>query len=204
MTHNQSITIHDLPAGTEVDHGITVTIPAEVGGQSQRLSIDFTNNRGTPAPEYGNLEVVKTVTDSAGDTKTDFNFRVELSDTDIDGIYGDMTSVNGTAEFTLKHNERKSAIGLPAGITYKVMETQANQNGYTTMATGSTGTVPANDTAKAKFVNNKSNNLSNPSKTGDNSRTDRWIALMFASLICGAVCFFSIKKNKITAKCNSL
>lgn len=220
LAHNESIQIEDLPKGTKVsvteepiddyhmtvsalngtaiEHGVTVTVPDEVEGQQQRVSIDFTNHRDMSSPELGDLMVEKTVTGSTGDTKKDFNFSVELSDTGINGIYGDMTFVNGVAEFTLKHNESKFATGLPAGTTYKVIETQANQDGYTTTATGNIGTIPTNGTAKAEFVNNKSDNLPDPPKTGDDSHIDMWIALMFSSLICVAVCLFSMKKKKFS------
>jgi uncharacterized repeat protein (TIGR02543 family) len=84
-----------------------------------------------PLTSSGNLTVSKTVTGNAGDTSTEFHFTVKL-DTPINGTYGDMSFTDGTALLTLKHNEKKTATGLPTDVHYEVTETEANQNGYTT------------------------------------------------------------------------
>lgn len=75
------------------------------------------------------------------------NLSVTLSDTSVNGMYGDIEFINGTATFVLKHGESKTAYGLPAGIQYQVTE-QAVE-GYTLNAVGDTGTVPADGTAVA-------------------------------------------------------
>lgn len=104
---------------------------------------------------YGDLTVSKTVTGNQGDTKKDFTFTVELSDISVDGTYGDMVFENGMATFTLKHNGRMTAEQLPAGISYTVTEAEADQDGYTTIATGDTGRISSTIIAKAEFVNTK-------------------------------------------------
>ena len=63
---------------------------------------------------HGNLSVAKTVAGNNGDTSKAFNFTVTLSDTGINGTFGDMTFANGVATFVLKHGESKTAVGLPA------------------------------------------------------------------------------------------
>ena len=108
-----------------------------------------------PEPETGNLTVNKIVSGNAGNTNKDFTFTIKLGDTAINGTYGEMTFANGSATFTLKHNEKKTATGLPAGISYEVTESEANQNGYTTTATGANGEIVKDETAKAEFVNKK-------------------------------------------------
>ena len=111
----------------------------------------------------GSLTVSKTVSGNRGDQNKGFTFTVTLTGTswagtqaaDVDGDYTAVyTKQAGTteektitftdgksAEFTLKHGESLTIQGLPAGITYKVVETEANQDGYTTTATGWTGTM---------------------------------------------------------------
>ena len=68
-----------------------------------------------------------------------------------------MTFENGVSTFTLKHNEKKTATGLPAGISYEVTESEANQDGYTTTATGVKGDIVKDETATAAFTNTKNN-----------------------------------------------
>ena len=77
-----------------------------------------------------------------------------------------MTFTNGVAQFTLKHNQSKTATGLPIDITYEVVEQEANQDGYTTTSTGASGTITENGTA-ASFVNMKNDDKPDPDpKTG--------------------------------------
>lgn len=79
--------------------------------------------------EHGNLSVAKTVAGNNGDTSKAFNFTVTLDDTGINGTFGEMTFADGVATFVLKHGESKTAVGLPAGITYTVTEAEADKDG---------------------------------------------------------------------------
>src|SRR5699024_7818188 len=90
-----------------------------------------------------------------GDTNKDFHFTVTLSDTSINGTYGDMTFKDGVATFTLKDNESVTATSLPTGISNKVIEQEANQDRYITTSTGTTGEIQKNATSKAEFINTK-------------------------------------------------
>ena len=106
---------------------------------------------------YGALAVYKTVAGDGGDTNKEFHFTVTLSDTSINGQFGDMEFHNGVASFTLKHGESKTAVGLLSGTAYTVTETQANQDGYVTACEGEVGTIVQAQTAEAKFTNTKNN-----------------------------------------------
>ena len=110
-----------------------------------------------PLTSSGNLTVSKTVTGNAGDTSTEFHFTVKL-DTPINGTYGDMSFTDGTALLTLKHNEKKTATGLPTDVHYEVTETEANQNGYTTTDENASGIIVKDTTVVASFTNNKNSN----------------------------------------------
>lgn len=113
----------------------------------------------------GSLTVSKVVAGNAGSQTTDFNFTVKLSDTSVSGTHGDMTFVNGVAKFTLKHNEKKIAIGLPAGITYEVAESEANQNGYATTSANASGSIIKDQNVTVAFTNTKNSGGGHASKT---------------------------------------
>lgn len=152
----------------------------------------------------GNLTVSKTVTGNAGDTSKEFHFTVKM-DTPINGTYGDMSFTDGTALLTLKHNEKKTATGLPADVHYEVTEAEANQNGYTTTAENASGIIVKDTTVVASFTNNKTSNpsggqptgttstnsnhsenitgLASSPQTGDQNNLTLWIVLLVGSLL---------------------
>ena len=113
--------------------------------------------------EPGNLSVAKTVAGNNGDTSKAFNFTVTLSDTGINGKFGEMTFANGVATFVLKHGESKTAVGLPAGITYIVTEAEADKDGYTTTSVNASGSIIKGDTAAAAFTNTRNSSSSHHS-----------------------------------------
>lgn len=133
----------------------------------------------------GDLTVSKTVTGTAADEEKEFTFTVTLDGTyefagetmdaeTINGDYGDMYFENGVATFTLKHNESKTALDLPDGLTYTVVE--SDNEGYTVTSTGETGKIELNKEAKAEFVNHKDGELSTtpsdePTSTPDEPTT---------------------------------
>ncbi len=162
LKHGVSKTAKDLPAGitytvTEVeanldDYGTTSTGASGSIPENDTAQAEFVNTK--PKPQPGCLTVSKTVI-GTGDRAKLWHFRVELSDKTLNGAFGDMTFTDGVAEFALKHGESKTAKDLPAGITYTVVETEADQDGYTTEKSGDTGTIPEGGTAKAQFINSK-------------------------------------------------
>ena len=109
-------------------------------------------------PIVGNLAVQKTVAGNAGDTDREWKFTVTLDDAGINGDYGGMSFKDGVATFTLKHNQTMTAMGLPAGISYTVTETEANKEGYVTTPGNGTasGKIEVDNTATAAFTNTKS------------------------------------------------
>ncbi len=106
----------------------------------------------------GNLKVSKVVEGTDIDRTKEFHFTVKVSDNRVNGTYGDMTFKNGVATFTLHHGESKTALGLPANQTYRVMEAEANRDGYVTTITGEIGTILKNQTMESVFINEKAGN----------------------------------------------
>lgn len=112
--------------------------------------------------QTGSLIVRKTVSGEGSDAHKSFTFTVTLmqnGDTpNGDLVCGDVTFTNGTATFTLKHNESKTIENIPAGFTYLVEE--SDNGGYAvtvnnTDATTASGIIVAGQTATAAFDNYK-------------------------------------------------
>ena len=156
----------------------------------------------------GSLTVSKTVAGNAGDKDKAFHFTVTLSDQTISGTYGDMEFTDGVAAFTLKHGESKTAARLPAGVTYEVTETEADQDGYATAKTGDTGTIAKDATSTAAFTNTKDASPVDPDKptdpkkptddvpkTGDETNLTLWTALLGISGTCMIVVLLGIKRK---------
>lgn len=112
----------------------------------------------------GDLTVSKKVSGTAADPEEEFEFTVTLEGTyefagetktadSINGSYGDMYFEKGVAKFTLKDKESKTALDIPDGLTYKVVE--SNSKGYRIESTGEEGKIVVNKEAKAEFVNYK-------------------------------------------------
>lgn len=92
------------------------------------------------------LTITKHVEGNAGEPDREFSFTVTLRDGNnqpVSGTYGNMTFNNGTATFTLTHNQSLTATGIPENYNYTV--TEAAADGYTTTVTGDVqGTFNAN------------------------------------------------------------
>lgn len=145
-------------------------------------TIDFINTYEMMNPEAGTLIVKKTVSGDGADYNKAFTFTVELKNPEFIVIpadplynnpapsaspqlvaekYGDVEFINGKATFTLKHNEKKTMTGIPAGMTYTV--TESDNAGYTvtvngTKETTATGKIESGKTATAAFNNYKAGN----------------------------------------------
>ena len=175
LSHGQQITIKNLPyqsryTVTEVEqHGYTVIYNKGVKPENDLLNTDklvFVENYKavTPLPPTGNFSISKIVSGSDGDIQKEFPFTLELSNKDINGLYGEMTFKNGVASFTLKHGESKIASGLPAETTYTV--TESDNAGYMVTSTGDIGTIKAGKTVQVQFENYKDSSSSGGSSGG--------------------------------------
>lgn len=208
MKHGQVKTAIGLPAGLTYD--ITESDNDEYIIESQNANGTIIENKWTTAIfsntkklATGNLSVQKTVSGNAADTNKAFTFTVTLSDNTLNGTYGEMEFKNGIATFTLKHNESKTATGLPVGISYTV--TESDNEGYTVEAQNASGSIIENETISASFTNTKDseqlNNILPPSfespDSGDNSSTLLWLSILILSSIAIIVSFI-IGRKKIS------
>lgn len=203
LKHGQSKKASDLPVDTGYtvveteanQDGYTTVSNGETGKiTTAGKTAAFTNTRnGIVTQKTGKLTVTKTVTGFHGDKTKAFTFVVTLSDQSINGKYGEMTFVNGRAEFTLKHGERKTAEGLPAGLEYTVRE--GDNEGYTVRKTDDTGVIRDGKTAYARFTNRKINRDTTPT-TGDETRLGLWIGLSALCLLCAVAALIIGKRRK--------
>ena len=167
LRHDEALTIRGLPAGTkwtvtetetetEEDRWSVMPESGTIKGEIEKsvtVNASFTNYKGK-IPK-GDLSVKKIVAGNAGETDKEFHFTVKLNDDMISGQFRDMTFTNGVASFTLKDGEVKTASGLPANIDYKVTESEENEDNYTTVINGNTGTISENQTQAAVFTNTR-------------------------------------------------
>lgn len=128
-----------------------------------------TNTDQNEIPEDGNLSISKTIALTAGqeteiNNKQTFTFTVALKDAKGEALTkeyaytvtdGDQETAEGkianAGTISLKHGQKATITGLPAGAQYKV--TEAKADGYTADASVKEGTVAAEKTANADFTN---------------------------------------------------
>ena len=152
--------------GKTIDFTDTESLPSKrtflVNYQKQNDTWTILNAE-TPT---GALKVSNTVSGAQGDQSAEWEFIVEQQISDntkpLNGTFGGMTFVNGTARFTLKHGESIISVGLPADSRFAVTEENANKDGYVTTCNGtaldgqeSSFTIVANGTVTADFLNKK-------------------------------------------------
>lgn len=140
---------------------VTVTVN-DVGGELFALvAIEDRSGASVDKMEFNNLYltgdliVQKIIAGNAASINKEYNFKVTLFDTSINGLYGDMTFVNGVAEFTLKGGERVFAKNLPAGVKYTVTEDDYSSEGYITTKTNDIGVITYNNEIQATFTNTR-------------------------------------------------
>ena len=102
----------------------------------------------------GTLKVGTQVYETGSDTTKEFRYTVTLSDTNVNGQYGEMTFTNGVATFWLRSGETETANYLPY-CDYTVTQADYTNEGYITTSTGTTGTLSKDQVAVASFSNSK-------------------------------------------------
>lgn len=152
LKNGQSITIYDLPVGTKYtiteteESGFVTSVngtrtnvaTGTISTKDSTETVTFTNT------QLGSLTVAKTVSGTGTDTSKAFPFTVTLTDSNsrpVTGVFnveGTATDVNGaalttltfdnngTASFSLTHNQYIKIKGLPVGTKYTVTETDSD------------------------------------------------------------------------------
>lgn len=122
-----------------------------VGNETQTAA--FTNTKYGK----GNLEIKKTIAgETEGEEDREFEFRVVLDNVSVNGLYSGIAFNEGVSEpIKVKANSSKLIEGLPADAKFSVTEKDYSADRYTTTSEGSTGSIAAEKTATASFVNTK-------------------------------------------------
>ncbi|HEP3181853.1 TPA: QVPTGV class sortase B protein-sorting domain-containing protein [Streptococcus pyogenes] len=115
-------------------------------GQNDKKPVVFENSFKTTS-----LKVEKQVTGNTGELKKDFNFTLTINPNDNfvagqviklekGGIKADV-KIGEPYKFALKNGEKVTLSKLPVGVTYSIIEDEADKDGYTTNAKITDGTA---------------------------------------------------------------
>lgn len=164
LSHAQQIKIQGLPYGTAYyvtereanqDGYVTNYEQSSAFGKlnnQAEVHVVNSNSAGT-----GALMISKMTVGNRDDMQKEFSFMVELSDKNVNGLYGDIEFRGGVAQFTLKHGQTKMATGLPAKVKYRVSE--RGQEGYLTETVDAEGVILDRQTINVYFKNTKLHSL---------------------------------------------
>ena len=211
---NESITISDILVGVtfkvvqdKVENFTTTPSDMTVEGviSSTPATAEFANN--FKLPPTGNLEISNMVTGDAADKGLYFPFAVEFED---EGSYeckiisSDAVSssdaervitIKSGDTIELKHGDIAVVYNLPAGIAYKVTETDTKS--YKMTSTGALGVI-SEDENKASFINEKKSSVlgdSDSPVTGDDDTIAVTAAIiMELALLAMAACMYYTRK----------
>ncbi len=178
-----------------VDGVIEVKDGQKVG---QGTGVSFTNNYGKHDPNQPgsdtthDITVTKEVTGNQGDQSKVFNFAISVTPASEGEIYKLVKISNGTETFVqaigatdmdvivgLKSGESVKIYGLSENDSYSITETDANQDGYTTTATGDNVNDDQTGSAGRLDADNKAATVTN----ARNISTPTGIILTFAPYI---------------------
>lgn len=191
-TADGKLTLRGLPVGTyrlqETDklseykeHPLTYTVTVTKEGTKPVTSIDGQTGddsnkitiRNYQENTVGDLTIRKVTTGANADTNKEFDFTVTVAG--ASGTYeylgtggkadGTLNFVDGSATFVLKHGESITIKHLPKDAAYTVEEEDYSSERYRTTKTGEVGSIIADDTVTAAFVNTKPS-LPVPTPTG--------------------------------------
>ena len=156
LTDGQTAKAEGLPQGVTytVEETAADGFTTEKDGDTGTISDTAATAAFTNTRDEGKLTVKKTVVSDLDEDKTvKFEFTITLSDKTITETYSGVEFEEGVATIELADGEEKTIEGLPADVTYEVVET-AN-DAYETEKTGDTGTIVKDETATAEFTNTR-------------------------------------------------
>lgn len=204
LKHNESIVISGLPAGANYTikensyKYYTASNDGEYSGTIDDESEAEINIINTHKEVY-DLSVSKTVKGNQGDKTKKFEFTLTLngeSGIEVPSILEykkgnetrTMNVVNGNVEFALSHGETIVFKDLPAGISYKIVENNAEDDGYIVESKKAEGTITSD--TNASFINTK--NVGIPTSAMTNT-----LIMFVIAMICGILLIRFWKKKKV-------
>lgn len=143
------------------------------------LNTVVVTDQKTVPENTGKLRISKTVYGEslpAEDYTHNFTFKVSLKDADGTALagkyyyYGEQRAgyISDGGTLSLRHDEALTVLGLPAGTQWKITENAEGDWSIVPKSGTISGTIEANATAKAAFVNTKNGGGTDPDpQTGD-------------------------------------
>ena len=129
----------------------------------------------------GSLTLGKDVGGNAGETDRlfTFTFQFKLHGEISEGVFR-YTGVNGApsgpissgGSIQLQHGQSIIIEDLPVGLEYTIVEDEANEDGYVTVAEDASGTIVADQTSEAVFTNTRNVGQLNISKSVQGNAAD--------------------------------
>ena len=203
LSHDESIVITGLPAGTEylvTENAYKEYESSDNGSYSGKIngSEEAQINIINTYKEVHNLTVKKTVNGNQGDKSKSFDFTLHLSGAEgieipsdincqFDGKAQQMKAdADGNVNFKLKHGEEIVFKDLPAGISYEIIENGAEEDGYAVTGKNEAGTLDSD--MAAEIVNTK--NVGIPTSAMTNTVS------MILIIVIGGFGFLYLTKKK--------
>ncbi len=200
LKHEESITIYDLEEGTEyvvsekLESGYNVLIEnnnAHDTIQKEDVEVHFINTK-----KEGELTLSKIVKGSNGDTERYWSFLITLRDkegNEIENAYQfigeNFGGILKSGDIVrLKSGENITILGLEAGISYEIVEKEANQDDYKTVSSNAKGFIVEDKTIEVTYVNTKVDVPEIPN-TFDNGNPFMWLIVALISFVGIITCF---------------
>ena len=145
------------------------------------------------------IHVSKIVNGNASNKEKEFKFFIWLSDSSINGQYGDVNFVNGEGEFYLKNGESISILNLSKGVDYSVSEQEYED--YITAVKLSTSEEwndssniigKLDDSVMIEFKNTKETVVD----TGLNLNSKLYIIIFISTMVVGSLMYILKKRYK--------
>lgn len=128
-------------------------------------TVPFTNTK----EENGTIEISKKVVSNVpADENQLFTFTIELTGdkaSSVNGVYDGVNFTTGKATIQLKHNQSKKITGLPAGLSYKIVE--ATVDNMTPSYKIDNGSETAGNTAEGTIAKDSKVDFTNTREEGD-------------------------------------
>ncbi len=119
------------------------------------------------------------MTENAKGADVDGSYNTVIADGETTAT-GTLTVENGTAQFTLKHGQTITILGIPENTGYTVTVTVPTADGYTVNAdiqrgTIGTGTLAANNATTVSFINTRKVGDLTVTKLTEGSGLESWL-----------------------------
>ena len=137
----------------------------------------------------GDLKVTKVVK-GKDDDQSVYDIVIELSDTTVNGTYGDVTFTDGIAKLQLSNGQSVTAVGLKSGLKFTVSETVKQDDKFKVTYTNQTGEIVNGELVEVSVINT----YSVTPETGDYTNISMISLVMISSMVLMSTIVFLKKK----------